>query len=417
MDVLITMAKVCIQGIASAILLPGTNIGFVLFLLIAYMQYRKDAGLQEAVYGKVRVPFWSLLINSVLFGIAAGIIISIPMTLLGITFSMDMGIQYLILLSVLLMLIEPRFLCFSYSGGIISLVSLIFGLKNIDVTGIMLLVGLLHLLESMLIFADGYMGAIPVIMQRDDGSTAGGFRLQRFWPIPIAIIVFGGFSASGGGTTIPTPDWWPLLSPSIDPSRIKEALFMVMPLAAILGYSDFTSSCLPKAKCRKSSVRLALFSILLLVLAVISSHIYIFKYIAAVFAPVAHELLILYERKLEIAGKQLFAPADRGIKVLDTIPEGPAEKMGIKPGDTIMSINNWPVNREDDIRNFFREYINYIWVEVLGIDGETRTCEYRDYRDGIETLGILPAGADAGGMVILRERKSIFKRIFSRCHI
>lgn len=409
MDIL-AMIKICIQAIASAIILPGTNMGFVLFLFIAYIQYKKSARLQEAVYGKVRVSIWSLVINSVLFGIIAGIIISIPMTLLGITFSTDMGIQYLILLSVLLMFIEPRFLCFSYSGGIISLVSLIFGLKGIDVTGIMVLVGLLHLLESLLIFTDGYRGAIPVKMEREDGSTVGGFMLQRFWPIPIAITVFEGFASASSG--IATPSWWPLLSPYIDPSRVKEAMFMVMPLAAILGYSDFTSSHLPEAKSRESSFRLALFSLVLIALSIISSRVYIFKYIAAIFAPVAHELLIMYERKLEIAGKQLFAPVDRGIKVLDTIPEGPAEKMGVKPGDTVMSINNWPVNNENDVQNFFKEYINYIWVEILDIKGKTRTCEYRDYRDGIENLGILAAGYDDGNMVVLRERKSILKRIF-----
>lgn len=412
MDILL-MVKICIQAIASAILLPGANLGFVLFLFIVYAQYKREAALQEAVYGRARTPLWSLIINSVIFGIAAGIIISIPMTILGIAFSENMGLQYLILLSLLLMLIEPRFLCFSYSGGIISLVSLIFGFKNIDVTGIMVLVALLHLLESLLIFADGYTGAIPVMMEKEDGSVVGGFRMQRFWPIPIAIFVFQGFTASNAGS-IPTPDWWPILGPYIDPSRIKEALFELMPLAAILGYADFTSSSLPKEKCRKSAARLVVFSLSLLVLSVISSRVYIFKYIAAVFAPAAHEALILYERKLEDRGKPLFAPSDKGIKVLDTIPEGPAEKMGLKPGDTVISINNWPVKTEADIQNFFKEYINYIWVEAVNIDGQTKIYEYKDYHDGIDTLGILPAGTDTNGMVILKERKSILSRIFER---
>jgi Trypsin-like serine proteases, typically periplasmic, contain C-terminal PDZ domain len=412
MDIL-AMVRFCIQAIGTAVLVPGENIIYIALLFIVYSQYRRTVRMQEIVYGIPRVQTGSLVITSVVSGIIAGIIISIPMTLLGITFSQDMGIQYMIILSVFLMLINPRFLCFSYSGGILSLASLIFGLKGIDVTSIMVLVGVLHLLEAILIYIDGHRGAVPIFLERKDGSIVGGFTMQRFWPIPIALVVFIGFNTITG-ESVPTPDWWPLIRPYIDPAHIKEAVFSIAPVAAVLGYTEFTSAYLPEEKCKKSSYKLALFSLVLILLSIASSRIYIFKYIAAVFAPLAHEYIIMREKRMEQLRPSIYDPVDNGVRVLDTMPQGPAEKMGIMPGDTIVSINNRPVVSEEAMAEIFKEYISYIWVDILGRDGKVRTAEYKDYKDGIDGLEILTVPRSREGLITFKEQKSFFARLIDK---
>lgn len=411
MDIL-AMLKISINTVASAVLMPGANFGFILFLFIVYMQYRKNVRLQEIIYGKPKQALNHLILTSVLAGLVAGIAVSVPMTLIGISFNQDMGIQYLILISLLLMMIEPRFLCFSYSGGILALVSLLLGFEKIDVTGIMVLVGLLHLLESILIYFDGFRGAIPVFLEREDGEVTGGFTMQRFWPIPIALIFFMGYGTANG-EVVATPDWWPVIRPYIEPGRIQEALFNAVPIAAILGYGEFTSAYLPREKCRNSSYKLALFSLILLLLAFISSHIYIFKYIAALFAPIAHEALIQYEKKLERGRQSLFSPVPDGLRVLDAIPGGPGEKMGIQPGDIITSINNRPVNNEDQMNEFFCQYVTYIWVDVKDRNGNVRTLEYKDYQEGVNSLEILAVPISKNGLITVKEQKSFLKKLLS----
>lgn len=408
------MIKLCINAVASAVLMPVENFGYIIFIFIVYSQYKKTVRLQEYVYGQPKTPLKSLVLTSILSGLVAGIVVSIPMTLIGVSFNQDMGIQYLLLISLGMMLIEPRFICFSYSGGILALVSLIFGIKSIDVTGILILVAILHLLEAVLIFIDGHRGAVPVFLERRDGSVTGGFSMQRFWPIPLALVLFAGYgSAAGGG--VPTPDWWPMIRPPfIDPGRIGEVLFVLAPITAILGYSEFTSSYLPREKCRNTSYKLVLFSVTLLALAMASSQIYIFKYIAALFAPFGHEALIRWEKWIERNRESIFTPADIGVKVLDTLPGGAAEKMGVQPGEIIMAVNSKEVTGDEWLDNYFKEYINFIWVDIKGRDGKVRTAEYKNYKSGIDGLEILIVSKDTSGLVTLKEQKSYAKRFLGR---
>lgn len=413
MDI-IGMIKLCISTLSDAVLMPVQNIGYMVFIIIIYSQYKRTAMLQDYIYGRPKTNIKNLLTTAILAGLVAGIGISIPMTLLGVTFNASMGAEYLLIVSLLLMMLETRFLCFSYSGGLLSLAALIFGFDFVDVTSIMMLVAILHLMEAVLIFIDGHRGAVPVFLQHEDGTITGGFTMQRFWPIPLALILLTGYGTSQTGG-VPTPDWWPLVLPAgIDMGRIKDALFQIFPLAAILGYSEFTTAYLPKEKSRNSSLKLLLFGIMLFILAILSSRIYIFKYIAAVFAPAAHELLIERSKKLERKRKSIFAASDRGIKILDTLPGGPAEEMGIKSGDTVLSINNKDVNSNDDVMEIFKEYITYIWVNILDRHGREKTLEYRNYNAGIDSLGVLVVPINTEGLAVVREQKSLGRRLFEK---
>lgn len=413
MDI-IAMIKLCINTLASAVLTPVQNTGYIVFIFVVYTQYKRTTKLQEYIYGKPRTSTGNLVTTSVLAGLVAGILVSIPMTLLGITFDGSMGFEYLLLISLFMMFIEPRFICFSYSGGLLSIVSLVSGLNFVDVTSVMMLVAVLHLIEAVLVYIDGYRGAVPVFLQRNDGTIVGGFSMQRFWPIPLALILFMGYGASQGGG-VPTPDWWPLLLPTgLDLKRISEALFLIAPLSAVLGYTDFTSAYLPREKCKTTSLKLGLFSIVLFGLAYVSAHIFIFKYIAAIFAPAAHEALIERGKRLEKKKKSIFDPADAGVKILDTLPGGPADTMGIKPGDTVLSINNRAVNNSDEVTGFFSEYINYIWVEILCRNGNRKVLEYKDYKEGVDGLGVLAVPNNLQGLAVLREQKSFLGKLLEK---
>lgn len=412
MDIL-AMIKLCISAVASAVLMPDRNIAFIVFLFVIYSQYKKNALLQEGIYGQAKTPIKDMMATAVLSGLIAGVGVSLPMTLLGISFSNDMGIALLIPISLFLMLIDPRFICFSYSGGLLAVICLIFGIKYIDVTGILELVAILHLLESILIYFDGHRGAVPVFYRKKDGTVVGGFSLQRMWPIPVAIIILAGFTAPSGDV-IHTPDWWPLVRPYIDPSRIQQAFFEILPVTAVLGYSEFTSSSLPRERCRESSYKLAIFSLLLLLFSILSSYIYVFKFIAAVFAPAAHEYLIQYEKRAEDSRQSIFLPADDGVKVLDTLPGGPAEKMGIKPGETILSVNNRRVLSQEGLESFFSEYITYIWVDVRDRYGKVRTTEFKDYKEDIDGLGILAVPKNTEGFITVTSQEGLIVRLLRK---
>ena len=106
---------------------------------------------------------------------------------------------------------------------------------------------------------------------------------------------------------------------------------MMVPVVAALGYGDIALSTTPKARCRSSAVRLMYFSGALLFLSVMASRYKIFAFLAAAFAPVAHEVLIIIGKNQEKKNMPLFRPPLQGEMVLDVV-KGSAEKMGLETG-------------------------------------------------------------------------------------
>lgn len=83
-------------------------------------------------------------------------------------------------------------MCFSYAGGILSIINLIMGWPKINVSEILFVIGVLHLVESFLILWDGNSNRIPIFMEKK-GEIIGGFTMNRFWPVPFSIFVSNGY--------------------------------------------------------------------------------------------------------------------------------------------------------------------------------------------------------------------------------
>lgn len=411
-------------------------VGFLLdpiawiFLFIIIGQYKKFVSLQQNMYGGMtKQSTKELVTTSVLFGIISGLIGTVITTTFGVTFYKANGLSYLILLSLLLMLISPRYVCLSYSGGILSILILIlsalsssgriydgiflgslYNALDFDVPALMAIIAVMHFMESVLMWLDGGRGAVPVFMKQGE-DIVGAFIMQRFWIIPIILYFFISNTSDISGV-VTTPDWWPLIkSPQLG-DFAKDAVFMATPLIAMLGYSDFAVTTTVEKKVKRSAIGLSIFSIVLLVLAFLATKFYIFNYIAALFAPLAHEGLILYERQREKNGKPLYKKSDEGIIVLDTIPESPAESMGLKPGDIIKSINNKEVRELLEVDEILNEYPSFLWVEIKSFDGQKRVLEYRDYKNTIKSLGVITIPDNILGIPYVEEKNiSVFDRI------
>ena len=143
-------------------------------LLLVFMQYRRMAGIEQRVFG---VPLSDPLRNTLAAlgaGFLGGLLATFLFVFLGISL-MDAGIGYLWLLAIALMMVHPRFICFAYAGGILSVTHLLFGWPGLSVPAIMALVAVLHLVESLLILLHGHGRDAGV---RAGGPTAGGGRLD-----------------------------------------------------------------------------------------------------------------------------------------------------------------------------------------------------------------------------------------------
>lgn len=395
----------------------------ILILLLVMSQYKNMVSIQKQMYGgRVRTRLRDFVATSILAGLLAGLGGSILITVLGVTFLKVTGLVTVIIFSLLLMFfVNPRYVCLSYSGGILSVISLLLiGFVNngwlnkndaiikfiqtrldIDVSALMIIVAIMHLIEAVLMWIDGHRGAVPVFVKHK-GKLVGGFVMQRLWIIPILFLIMANSTASVG-QTVATPHWWPLFVPQ---NALKSSIFTCIPLLAMLGYSDFSISTPVVQKVRRSSIELFVFSIVLLVLALGSYKLYILKYVAALFAPIAHEVIVLYERYKESSGIPLWDFKEDGVMVVDTIPASPAEKIGIKSGDKLVGINNNPVKTIEDVLTIMSNYFNYMWIDVINVKGEKRIIEFANYQGRIKELGIITVPRDDENVIFVEAKNS-----------
>lgn len=386
----------------------GSFVFWLVLVLVAF-QYRRIAKMRENLFG---IRGGSVLKDTAMataFGLIGGIAASLLLVLTGINLS-GLGISYIWPLALLLMLVNPRFLCFAYAGGLVALSKLIFGVPQVDVPQLMGLVAILHLVESLLISVSGHAGATPMYTKNASGQLVGGFTLQKFWPLPIVAVAF--LADPSGFTVLPAmPSWWPLIQ--FGHGFTNYAVGLLVPFVAGLGYSDLALAHTPVEKSKISARNLSVFSLLLLVLAMLASRYHLFAYLAAVFAPLGHEAVIHLGRNAELRGKPIFVAPLRGVRILEAVPDTPVYAAGLKSGDIIYAVNGQAVNSKRDIETV-------TWGNPGMVDMEYVTHSRQKWQRALiklkphQPLGIIAVPEGDEIMYTEFTSQSVFSRLFDK---
>lgn len=355
-----------VPEIIKSFLLQFTNFDFLLLMVIVVFlvnqQYKRAESIRAAMFNIEPGGNWKDTIYAVFLGLAGGLAGSILSVLAGLPLSGSGNVFILVLfIAVVLMLINPRFICFAYAGGVISLSNIIFGIPSVNVYQILALVALLHMVESLLIFFSGHLGAVPTFFKNSSGHITGGFTLQKFWPIPLVVLVALGHPGAPSFTGN-MPDWWPLIKPGGD---YPIAGFALISVVAGLGYGDLAIARTPYEKRKISAILLLMYSVILFAFAVLAQHYYPLVWLAAIFSPAGHELVIYIGRRIELAGKPLYTPSEYGARVLEVIPGSNAWEAGIRSGDIIISIGGERVYNHWDLKSIVEGYYCSTEIEYL----------------------------------------------------
>lgn len=352
----IELGKAVIKAIPLALLggSPATGI-FWVFAALVFMQYRRVEATENRIYGVAKNRSVTQALKSIGWGLVGGSIASMLLVFLGIPLS-DSGLAYLFPVALALMLVSPRFMCFSYSGGLISLSYLVSGFPRVNVPTIMALVAVLHLTESLLIYLSGAGCATPFFVRNKRNEIVGGFGVQRFWPMPlIAVFLMSKEAMPSAAEWIATPDWWPLLGLKEAALANTNFFYALFPVAAGLGYGDISVTTLPRERASSTARILSLYSVALLVVSVAAASFRKLEWVAALFAPVAHEFIARMSSNAEMTGKPRFVRPVEGVMVLDVLPGSAAGESHIESGDVVLEVNGRKVNSRDEMRAALEE--------------------------------------------------------------
>lgn len=406
------IALYTLKTVAYAITEPVLVVMLLMIVFILYRQNKKTTVMQKMIMGESIDSAFELTISQVVIGIFAGAIGSIMISYLGIVFDEKSSVDLIFLLSIVLMYWSPRFICFSYSAAILGFLSLVlaeiskiyngtiinilgtpYNLGNldflkIDVVAVMCLVAVLHFMEGILVIIDGKRGAIPVFTNKDN-KIIGGFAMNRYWSIPIALLIMTqNKSLDYIGQVIATPNWWPLIETSIPSVVMKAAVITLIPIYGILGYNSITFTKTKREKINISGSLIICYSILLFCMAELATKGLFFKILLLIFAPLAHEFMLRGQRYLEIKGKPKYVSDGDGIMVLEVAPKTLAFIMGFKTGDVVLEINGRTILKDDDILESLRESSIYLSVKIKRGIGEIKELSSNVYNTR-ERLGLL----------------------------
>lgn len=374
------LLKYTLSKVSYAIVNPTHALALVVLSFIFYTQNKKTARIEQMIMGKNSASAFELTISQIVMGIFGGTIASILIVYLGVAFDINSNVYIIFMVSMILMIFNPRFICLSYSGAVLGIFSLIFALLskmlniptlnifNVNIVNLIALVGAMHFVEGILVILDGKRGSIPVFGNRNN-TIIGGFAFKRYWALPIVLMVMGTV-ASNGGSQVIAPNWWPILNHNVNKLLFETVALGLLPIYVVVGYNSSTFTRSKKEKTLFSGTLILVFGLALIILSPLGNFGFIYQMALLLFMPFAHEAIAVFDRKKELKGKPIYVSNDEGIMILDVAPSSLGSEMGLRSGDMILEINDIKMINDEDIFQFMEQIPSTLWIKIKRKTGE-----------------------------------------------
>lgn len=361
-----------LKSVAIAIVEPLHLLMLIIMGIMFYIKNRRISIVQKMTIGESLNSPLELTLSQIVLGIIAGALGSLILSILGISFYENSGIEFVFMISILMLFYKPKFVDFAYSSSILAIFSLVINtLSNlinkksfitVDILSLMIFIGVIYVIQGVLIIVDGSRGAIPVFTSKE-GKIIGGFSLNRYWALPIAVfMIFSGQISAG--TTMNTPNWWPIINHTNMINILATAMIAAIPFYGVIGFSAVTFTKKKKEKTLSSGLISLIYGISVIGIAQLSRFGMIGQILTIVYVPLAYEGILRYQKRNESKGDYIYVSDEEGISVLEVAPSSPAFEAGIRRGDKIIAINDEEVKSEIDIFKIAKDSIFKLRIKI-----------------------------------------------------
>lgn len=330
---------------------------------------------------KLRQVMEELLLAGLISGFFGGILT----VTLGLYID-SAGLQTFLIMMVIMAFINHRFVNPSYAGGLLTLYSLNFGYDKVHVPSMLSLIAVMQLTEAVLIYVTRKQDNIPIFI-RHNGTMTGAFIKQKYYAIPFILLSL---------SAIPNAMWqnqvrlgWGTMFQAGLPVAVAGTVFLLTGAIGVTNYSSISISSVPEEKCRNDAVKFLIGSLILFVLAFLSIKTEALQWVGSIFALVYREFVYQYTLYREKKLQPLYTAVRRGVRILEIIPGGTADKMKMKRGEIILNVNGKPVQTEDGIRHVLAGNPTFIWMHTEDPCGQIKIYEHKCYPDGVKDLGVI----------------------------
>jgi hypothetical protein len=375
------------------------------------LQYRRQISLERKLFHTKLHSLLTQTWQTLLWGWIGGLAVSVVMAFIGATIQAE-AVIFLWAVSLLLLFIRVRFLCWAYAIGVIGILQAVWmmipalstvdgllwlkaSLLQLNMPSLLALIAILHVVEAILIRLKGAKTGTPMFYESKRGKIVGGYHLQGFWPVVLFLVV----PLQGSGSVLP---WTPLLG-----GELWSGGWTIIGFPMMIGFADITLSRLPQEKARLSSNLLLLYAGAVLLLALLAYLGPVPTLIASAGCIALHEGLRLFSRWDESNRQPYFAHDQRGLKILGIIPGSSADDLGMEAGEIIHKVNGLPIGSRQDLHQALQMNSAFCKLEILNLAGENKFLKRAMFSGEHHQLGIILV-PDQDALYYAEERQSHF---------
>lgn len=381
-DWLLELAK----GFGKIFLNPVLYLSFLFVATLGVARVKRErryftVRAQNAYFELKQLLPMGMILGLCLSGLSIVLVLIIPMEIIIFTS----------LLTIILALIgKTRFLSPVYTVGlaiILSSISLFLGWDNflfsksylganeLFFPTAIILLGLLIISEGIFVRVNGKKSTSPRLKRSKRGQMIGTHLLERAWLLPMFVFI------PSGALTIAI-DWWPVV-------MIGDQTYSLLLVPFLIGAKLEVQSEHPIIVTRKIGTNVIALGSVVLLGGVATYFLPILSIVFVILAIIGREWITMKQKNVEKNKAFFFSRRNNGVVILGIVPDSPADKMGLKIGETVTKVNSFPVQDKNQIYKALQRNSAHCKIEVFDDNGEIRFVQRALYEGDHHELGLL----------------------------